>query len=79
MRLIKQDTDFLPFPYGFDLALAHTILQNDSCACEYSFKLTTIPIENQLADILTKPLDGSRFEFLHKAIASTLLNSQLFP
>jgi hypothetical protein len=26
------------------------------------------PIENQLADILTKPLDGSRFEFLRKAI-----------
>jgi hypothetical protein len=27
-----------------------------------------IPTENQLADILTKPLDGSRFEFLRKAI-----------
>jgi hypothetical protein len=27
MRLIKQDIDFLPFPCGFDLALAHTILQ----------------------------------------------------
>jgi hypothetical protein len=27
-----------------------------------------IPTENQLADILTKPLDGSRFESLRKAI-----------
>jgi len=30
--------------------------------------LIFIPSENQLADILTKPLDGSRFEFLRKAI-----------
>jgi hypothetical protein len=30
--------------------------------------LMFIPIENQLADILTKPLDGSRFESLRKAI-----------
>jgi len=30
--------------------------------------LIFIPIENQLADILTKPLDGSRFESLRKAI-----------
>jgi hypothetical protein len=27
-----------------------------------------IPTENQLADILSKPLDGSRFESLRKAI-----------
>jgi hypothetical protein len=30
--------------------------------------LSFIPTENQLADILTKPLDGSRFEFLRKDI-----------
>jgi hypothetical protein len=30
--------------------------------------LSFIPIENQLADILTKPLDGNRFESLQKAI-----------
>jgi hypothetical protein len=30
--------------------------------------LMFIPTENQLADILTKPLDGSRFESLRKAI-----------
>jgi hypothetical protein len=30
--------------------------------------LSFIPTENQLADILTKPLDGSRFESLRKAI-----------
>jgi hypothetical protein len=30
--------------------------------------LSFIPIENQLADILTKPLDGSRFESFQKAI-----------
>jgi DNA anti-recombination protein RmuC len=30
--------------------------------------LTFIPTENQLADILTKPLDGCRFESLRKAI-----------
>jgi hypothetical protein len=30
--------------------------------------LSFIPTENQLADILTKPLDGSRFESLQKAI-----------
>jgi hypothetical protein len=30
--------------------------------------LSVIPTENQLADILTKPLDGSRFESLRKAI-----------
>jgi len=30
--------------------------------------LIFIPTENQLADILTKPLDGSRFESLRKAI-----------
>jgi hypothetical protein len=30
--------------------------------------LSFIPTENQLADILTKPLDGSRSEFLRKAI-----------
>jgi hypothetical protein len=27
-----------------------------------------VPTENQLADILTKPLDGSRFESFRKAI-----------
>jgi hypothetical protein len=30
--------------------------------------LSFIPTENQLEDILTKPLDGSRFEYLRKAI-----------
>jgi hypothetical protein len=30
--------------------------------------LIFIPTENQLADILTKPLDGSKFESLRKAI-----------
>jgi hypothetical protein len=30
--------------------------------------LSFIPTENQLADILNKPLDGSRFESLRKAI-----------
>jgi len=30
--------------------------------------LSFIPTENQLADILTKPLDGSKFESLRKAI-----------
>jgi len=30
--------------------------------------LSFIPTDNQLADILTKPLDGSRFKFLQKAI-----------
>jgi hypothetical protein len=30
--------------------------------------LSSIPTDNQLADILTKPLDGSRFESLKKAI-----------
>jgi hypothetical protein len=30
--------------------------------------LSFIPTDNQLADILTKPLDGSRFESLQKAI-----------
>jgi hypothetical protein len=30
--------------------------------------LSFIPIDNQLVDILTKPLDGNRFEFLQKAI-----------
>jgi len=30
--------------------------------------LAFILIDNQLADILTKPLDGSRFESLRKAI-----------
>jgi hypothetical protein len=30
--------------------------------------LSFIPTENHLADILTKPLDGSRFESLRKAI-----------
>jgi hypothetical protein len=30
--------------------------------------LSFIPTENQLVDILTKPLDGSRFESLRKAI-----------
>jgi hypothetical protein len=30
--------------------------------------LSFIPTENQLADILTKPLDGSRFASLRKAI-----------
>jgi len=30
--------------------------------------LIFIPTENQLADILTKPLDGSRFESLRKSI-----------
>jgi hypothetical protein len=30
--------------------------------------LSFIPTDNQLADILTKPLDGSRFESLKKAI-----------
>jgi hypothetical protein len=30
--------------------------------------LSFIPTENQLADILTKPLYGSRFESLRKAI-----------
>jgi hypothetical protein len=30
--------------------------------------LSFIPTENQLADILTKPLDGNRFESLRKAI-----------
>jgi len=30
--------------------------------------LSFIPTKNQLADILTKPLDGSRFESLLKAI-----------
>jgi hypothetical protein len=30
--------------------------------------LMFIPTENQLADILTKPLDGSRFQSLRKAI-----------
>jgi hypothetical protein len=30
--------------------------------------LSFIPTNNQLADILTKPLDGSRFESLQKAI-----------
>jgi hypothetical protein len=30
--------------------------------------ISFIPTENQLADILTKPLDGSRFESLRKAI-----------
>jgi hypothetical protein len=32
--------------------------------------LMFIPIENQLPDILTKPLDGSRFESLRKAIGA---------
>jgi hypothetical protein len=31
--------------------------------------LSFIPTDNQLADILTKPLDGSRFESLRKAIS----------
>jgi hypothetical protein len=31
--------------------------------------LSFIPTYNQLADILTKPLDGSRFESLRKAIS----------
>jgi hypothetical protein len=30
--------------------------------------LSFIPIENQMADILTKPLDGSKFESLRKTI-----------
>jgi predicted amino acid racemase len=30
--------------------------------------LSFIPIDNQLVDILTKPLDGSRFESFRKAI-----------
>jgi hypothetical protein len=30
--------------------------------------ISFIPIDNQFVDILTKPLDGSRFEFLIKAI-----------
>jgi len=30
--------------------------------------LSFIPTDNQLADILTKPLDGSRFESLRKVI-----------
>jgi hypothetical protein len=30
--------------------------------------LSSIPTNNQLADILTKPLNGSRFESLRKAI-----------
>jgi len=30
--------------------------------------LSFIPTENQLANILTKPLDGSRFESIQKAI-----------
>jgi len=30
--------------------------------------LSFIPTENQMADILTKPLDGGRFESLRKAI-----------
>jgi len=34
--------------------------------------LVFIPTENQLADILTKPLDGSRFEFLEKPLGHVL-------
>jgi hypothetical protein len=30
--------------------------------------LSFIPTENQMADILTKPLDGGKFESLRKAI-----------
>jgi hypothetical protein len=30
--------------------------------------LTFVPIDHQLADILTKPLDVGRFEFLRKAL-----------
>jgi hypothetical protein len=30
--------------------------------------LSFMPIDNQLADILTKPFDGSRFESLRKVI-----------
>jgi len=30
--------------------------------------LSSIPTDNQLADILTKPLDGSKFESLRKVI-----------
>jgi hypothetical protein len=36
--------------------------------------LSFIPIENQLADILTKPLDGSRFESLRKAIGVCVMS-----
>jgi hypothetical protein len=36
--------------------------------------LSFIPTENQLADILTKPLDGSRFESLWKAIGVCVMS-----
>jgi hypothetical protein len=36
--------------------------------------LSFIPTDNQLANILTKPLDGSRFEFLRKAIGVCVIS-----
>jgi len=34
MRLVKQNTDFWSFSYGFDLALAKRYIANESCTCE---------------------------------------------
>ena len=40
---------------------------------EKVISLEFVPTENQLADILTKPLDSLRFEFLRKSLGVCLI------